>query len=63
MKNLFLLFLKEQVPLLPDRDLYTLYKSYRNKEFAAYVDENNKEYSKYREYVKVIREEILQRCL
>lgn len=61
-RNLFLLFLEEEVPLLSDSDLYSLYKTYKDKEFAAYVDENNKEYSKYREYVKVIREEILQRC-
>ena len=62
-RNLFLLFLKEEVSLLSDIDVYSLYKTYKDKEFAAYVDENNKDYSKYREYVEVLREEILQRCL
>lgn len=40
MKNLFLLFLKDQSSLLPDVDLYSLYKIYRDKTFAAYVDGN-----------------------
>ena len=61
--NLFLLFLEEEVPLLSDKDLYLLYKPYQDQSFIAYVDGNNKDYSKYREYVKVLREEILQRCL
>lgn len=62
-KNIFLAFLKEQVPLMADNDVYTLYRTYKNKEFIAYVDENLEDYSKYREYVKVLKEEILQRCL
>lgn len=61
-KNVFLAFLKEEVTLLPDRDLYTLYKTYRDKEFVAYVDENNKEYSKYKEYAEILKSEILERC-
>ena len=62
-RNLFLMFLKEEVSLLSNIDVYSLYKTYKDKEFAAYVDGNNKDYSKYREYVEVLREEILQRCL
>ena len=62
MKNLFLLFLKEQSSLLSDVDLYLLYKTYRDKAFESLVDGNNKDHSKYREYAKVLREEILQRC-
>ena len=61
-KNVFLAFLKEQSSLLLDVDLYSLYKTYKDKSFAAYVDGNNKDYSKYREYAEVIRKEILQRC-
>ena len=61
--NLFLLFLKEEVPLLSNSDLYSLYRTYRDKSFNAYVDGNNKDYSKYREYAEVLKEEILQRCL
>ena len=62
MKNLFLMFLKEEVPLMSDIDVYSLYKTYKDKAFIAYVDENNKDYSKYKEYAEVLREEILQRC-
>ena len=61
-RNLFLLFLKEEAPLLSDSDLYSIYRTYKDKSFIAYVDGNNEDYSKYREYVKVIREEILCRC-
>ena len=61
-KNVFLAFLKEQTPLLPNVDLYALYKTYRDKAFTAYVDENNKEYSKYSEYAEVLKSEILCRC-
>ena len=60
--NLFFLFLKEQAPLLPDKDLYLLYKTYRDKSFNAYVDGNNKDYSKYREYAEILKSEILERC-
>lgn len=62
MKNLFLLFLKEEVPLMSNSDLYSLYRTYRDKSFAAYVDANNKDYLKYKEYTEVLRKEILQRC-
>ena len=60
-KNVFLAFLKEQVPLMADNDVYTLYRTYKNKEFIAYVDENLEDYSKYREYVKILKSEILNR--
>ena len=62
MKNVFLAFLKEQTPLLPNVDLYALYKTYRDKTFTAYVDGNNKDYLKYKEFAEVLREEILRRC-
>ena len=62
MKNLFLFFLKEEVPLLSDKDLYLLYKTYRNEEFAAYVDGNNEDHLKYEEYKDVLHEEIISRC-
>ena len=61
-KNLFLDFLKEECSLLSDRDLYTLYKTYRNKEFVAYVDGDNRDYLKYEEYKDVLHEEIISRC-
>ena len=61
-KNVFLAFLQEQAPLLSDSDLYILYRTYRNKSFIAYVDENNKDYSKYREYAEILKSEILERC-
>ena len=60
-KNVFLAFLKEQVPLLSDKDLYLLYKTYRNEEFAAYVDENLEDYNKYSEYAEILKSEILNR--
>lgn len=60
--NHFLAFLQEEASLLSDVDLYSLYRTYKDKSFIAYVDANNEDYSKYREYVKVIREEILKRC-
>ena len=62
-KNVFLAFLKEEASLLSDVDLYSLYKTYRDKLFAAYVDGNNKDYLKYKEYVEVLMKEILQRCV
>ena len=61
-RNLFLLFLKEEVSLLSNVDLYALYKTYRDKAFTAYVDGDNEDYLKYKEYAEVLREEILQRC-
>ena len=61
-RNLFLLFLKEEVSLLSDIDVYSLYKTYKDKEFAAYVDGNLENYSKYRDYKDVLKSEILRRC-
>ena len=61
-RNLFLMFLKEEVPLLSDSDLYSLYGTYRDKSFAAYVDGDNRDYLKYEEYVKILKSEILCRC-
>ena len=61
-KNVFLAFLKEQSSLLLDVDLYSLYKTYKDKSFIAYVDGNNKDYLKYKEYAKVLREEVVRRC-
>ena len=61
-KNVFLAFLREEASLLSDRDLYTLYKTYRNKEFVAYVDGNNEDHLKYEEYKDVLHEEIISRC-
>ena len=60
-RNLFLDFLKEESSLLSDKDLYLLYKTYRNEEFAAYVDGNLENYNKYREYAKILKSEILNR--
>ena len=60
-KNVFLAFLKEEASLLPDKDLYLLYKTYRDKSFIAYVDENNKDYSKYKEFAEILKSEILNR--
>ena len=61
-KNVFSAFLKEEVPFLSDRDVYSLYKTYRDKEFVAYVDENNKDFLKYKEYAEILKSEILCRC-
>ena len=61
-RNLFLDFLKEESSLLSDKDLYLLYKTYRNEEFAAYVDGNNEDHLKYEEYKDVLHEEIISRC-
>ena len=60
-KNVFLAFLKEQVPLMADNDVYTLYRTYKNKEFIAYVDENLEDYNKYSEYAEILKSEILNR--
>ena len=61
-KNLFLMFLKEEVSLLSDIDVYSLYGTYRDKSFTAYVDGDNRDYLKYKEYAKVLKEEIIRRC-
>ena len=61
-KNVFLAFLQEQSSLLSDIDVYSLYKTYKDKSFIAYVDGNNKDYIKYEEYKNVLHEEIISRC-
>ena len=61
-KNVFSAFLQEQAPLLSNIDVYSLYKTYRNKEFVAYVDGNNEDHLKYEEYKNVLHEEIISRC-
>ena len=61
-KNVFLTFLQEQSSLLADVDLYNLYKTYKDKSFIAYVDGNNRDYLKYKEYKDVLHEEIISRC-
>ena len=61
-KNVFLAFLKEQTPLLPNVDLYALYKTYRDKTFTAYVDGDNEDFLKYKEYAEILKSEILCRC-
>ena len=61
-RNLFLLFLKEEVPLLSNSDLYSLYRTYRDKAFESLVDGNSENYSKYKDYKDVLKSEILQRC-
>lgn len=62
MKNLFLLFLKDQAPLMSDVDLYAMYRTYRDKSFIAYVDGNNQDYLKYKEYSEILKSEVLKRC-
>ena len=63
MENLFLYFLKEEVTLLDDKNLYDLYVHYKNKANRKLIKEGDlKGYAKNREYVKVIRKEILKRC-
>ena len=62
MKNLFLLFLKEEVCLLSDVDLYSLYRTYKDKAFVSLIDGNLKNYSKYKDYKDVLYEEIISRC-
>lgn len=61
-RNLFLLFLKEESSLLSDVDVYTLYKTYRDKAFESLIDGNNRDYLKYEEYKNVLHEEIISRC-
>ena len=60
-KNVFLAFLKEEAPLLSDVDCINLYRTYKNKEFIAYVDENLEDYNKYSEYAEILKSEILNR--
>lgn len=63
MNNLFLYFLREEVSLLDDKNLYDLYVHYRNKANRSLINKGDlKGYAKNREYVKVIREEISKRC-
>ena len=61
-RNLFLAFLQEQSPLLPDKDLYSLYRTYKDKAFSSLIDGNLKNYSKYKGYKDVLYEEIIERC-
>ena len=62
-KNIFLAFLQEECSLLSDRDVYNLYKTYRDKAFESLVDGDNEEHLKYKEYKNVLHEEIIKRCL
>ena len=61
-KNIFLALLQEQTPLMSDIDVYSLYRTYRDKAFESLVDGNNKDYLKYKEYAEVLREEVVRRC-
>ena len=60
-KNVFLAFLKEEAPLLSDVDCINLYRTYRDKAFTSYVDENLEDYNKYSEYAEILKSEILNR--
>ena len=63
MNNLFLYFLKEEVTLLDDKNLYDLYIHYKNKANRSLINDGDlKAYAKNREYVKVLESEILKRC-
>ena len=63
MENLFLYFLKEEVTLLDDKNLYDLYIHYKNKANRKLIKDGDlKSYAKNREYVKVLKEEIRKRC-
>ena len=63
MNNLFLYFLREEVSLLDDKNLYDLYVHYKNKANRSLINDGDlKSYTKNREYVKVLREEISKRC-
>ena len=63
MENLFLYFLREEVSLLDDKNLYDLYVHYKNKANRSLIKDGDlKAYAKNREYVKVLREEISKRC-
>ena len=61
-KNVFLALLQEQAPLMSDIDVYSLYRTYRDKAFESLVDGNNRDYLKYKEYAEVLREEVVRRC-
>ena len=62
MENLFLMFLKEEVALLDDKNLYDLYVHYKNKANRKLINDGDlKGYAKNREYVKILREEISKR--
>ena len=61
-RNLFLMFLEEEVPLLSNSDLYSLYRTYKDKAFESLVDGNLENYSKYKDYKDVLKSEILRRC-
>ena len=60
-KNVFLAFLQEQAPLLPDKDLYLLYKTYKDKSFKSIMKGDLKKYAKFREFSESLRSEILNR--
>ena len=63
MRNLFLYFLKEEAALLDDKNLYDLYVHYRNKANRNLIKDGDlKAYAKNREYVKILKSEILKRC-
>ena len=63
MNNLFLYFLKEEVTLLDDKNLYDLYIHYKNKANRKLIKDGDlKGYAKNREYAKVLEEEIRKRC-
>ena len=56
MNNLFLYFLKEEIALLDDKNLYDLYVHYKNKANRSLIKDGDlKAYAKNREYVKVLR--------
>lgn len=60
-KNVFLAFLQEQASLLPDKDLYLLYKTYKDKSFKSIMNGDLKKYSKFIEFSESLRSEILNR--
>ena len=63
MNNLFLYFLKEEASLLDDKNLFDLYVHYRDKANRKLINDGDlKAYAKNREYVKVLKSEILKRC-
>ena len=62
MENLFLYFLKEEIALLDDKNLYDLYVHYKNKANRKLIKDGDlKAYAKNREYVKILRAEIIKR--
>ena len=62
MENLFLMFLREEVSLLDDKNLFDLYVHYKNKANRSLIKDGDlKAYAKNREYVKVLRAEISKR--